>query len=303
MKELAPIALFVYSRLWHTQQTVNSLLKNKLAAQSDLVIFCDGPKNNEQKPKVDEVKQYARSITGFKSVKIYESETNKGLANSIIEGVTRVVNEYGKIIVLEDDLILSEYFLDYMNDALVCYEKEDKVISIHGYCYPLKENLPETFLLKGADCWGWATWKRGWDLFEKDSKKLKSILIEQKLAYKFELNGTVANMRMLNNQINGKVDSWAIRWHASAIINNKLTLYPGKSLVTNIGADGQGTHTKKTDDYLTEVYNKPLRVGNIPIEENSLAFKAFGKYFISIKPNFIKILAKKVLRNLYYKHP
>lgn len=301
MTNPAPIVLFVYNRLWHTQQTVESLMANELADESELIIFSDGAKSSKAAAGVDEVRRYIKTITGFKSVSLFERNENYGLAKSIITGVTEIVNKYGRVIVLEDDMLLSKHFLRYMNDALTVYENEQRVISIHGYCYPLQKKMPDTFFLCGADCWGWATWKRGWDLFEHDSKKLLDELIAKKLAYKFELNGTVANIKMLKNQISGKVDSWAIRWHASAVIKNKLTLYPGISLVNNIGADGMGTHTKKTDDYVTPVSSQKIKVGGIAIEENGEAFNVFGNYFKSIKPNFIKIFLKKILKNNYYK--
>lgn len=164
MNNLAPIALFVYNRPMHTRQTVEALLANELAAESDLIIFADGAKSGKDADAVQEVREYIHSISGFKSIKINEQDTNQGLANSVIAGVTEVVNESGRIIVLEDDMVTSPYFLNYMNDSLEMYKDEDKVISIHGYMYPVKEKLPETFFLQGADCWGWATWKRGYYL-------------------------------------------------------------------------------------------------------------------------------------------
>jgi len=301
MSGTAPIALFVYNRLWHTQMTVESLLANNLAGQSSLIIFSDAPKNENSAAQVIEVRNFIRNITGFKSVEIIERKENFGLAKSIISGVSEVVARFGRVIVLEDDMMLSPHFLQYMNDALKLYENEERVISIHGYCYPVKDKLPSSFFLSGADCWGWATWKRGWDLFEPDSEKLLNRLIEMKLAYKFELNGSVANIKMLKNQISGKVDSWAIRWHASAVIKNKLTLYPGVSLVNNIGADGLGTHSKKTDDYYTEIAKDKIMLEKMPTEENRAAFKAFENYFRSIKPNFIRIFLKNLLKDNYYR--
>ncbi len=151
---LAPITLFVYNRLSHTKQTINALKKNKLAEQSELIIFSDSFKNSDDKKKVNQVREYIRSIKGFKGVEIIERPDNFGLANSIIDGVTRVVNQYGKVIVLEDDLVTSSFFLEYMNNALLCYEDDPQVISIHGYNYPISD-LPEIFFIKGADCWGW----------------------------------------------------------------------------------------------------------------------------------------------------
>ena len=286
MIELAPIALFVYNRLWHTKKTVESLSKNYLAQKSELVIFSDGAKNSSQEENVENVREYVKSIKGFKSVTIIEKDKNYGLANSIIAGVSQVVNEYGKIIVLEDDLVLSDFFLEYMNKALMTYEKSEEVISIHGYCYPVKDNLPETFFLKGADCWGWATWKRGWALFEFDASKLLQEIKDQNIEKEFDFNSSIEYVKMLRNQVNGKIDSWAIRWHASAFLLGKLTLYPGVSLVNNIGIDSSGTHLGTTKKFNTQISSKEIVVQPIPFEESVLAKKAFEEYFRSIKPNF-----------------
>ncbi|HED08606.1 MAG TPA: glycosyltransferase [Ignavibacteria bacterium] len=290
---LSPICLFVYKRYDLTVKTVTSLKENLYANESDLFVFSDAPKNDKDKYLVSEVRKYIKSIDGFKSVKIIEKENNLGLAESIISGVTEVIDQYGKVIVLEDDLLTSKYFLKYMNEALDKYENENNVISIHGYVYPVKNKLPETFFLKGTDCWGWATWKRAWDTFEKNGKKLLDEIIEKKLAYGFDHNGTTNNIKMLKRQIKGEVDSWAIRWHASAFLQNRLTLYPGKSLINNIGMGGESTHLKKTNIYETDIYNKPIELKDIPIEENLYAKKEIEKFFTSIKPNFIKRYYKK----------
>jgi len=165
-KVLAPIVLFVYNRPWHMRQTIEALQKNELAEVSELFIFSDGPKSEADKEKVLEVREYIKTIPGFKSVTLIKRERNIGLAQSIITGVTDVINRYGRIIVLEDDMVTSPYFLKFMNEALEFYKDAEKVVCVHGYIYPIEAKLPETFFLRGADCWGWATWKRGWDLFD-----------------------------------------------------------------------------------------------------------------------------------------
>ena len=175
----APIILFVYNRHEHTKKTIETLQLNHLASENNLYIFFDGYKNENDRIKVEIVRSYVKSISGFKSITIVERKKNLGLAESVITGVNEIINRYGKAIVLEDDLITSPYFLKYMNDALDLYENIDEVVSIHGYIYPVKKELPETFFIRGADCWGWATWKRGWDIFEYDGKKLLSILNEK----------------------------------------------------------------------------------------------------------------------------
>lgn len=295
---LSPICLFVYKRPDLTIKTVTSLKGNLYANEIDLFIFSDAPKNDEDQLLVLEVRKYIKSIVGFKSVKIIERENNLGLAESIISGVTEVINQYRKVIVLEDDLLTSKYFLKYMNEALDKYENENKVINIHGYIYPVKTQLPETFFLRGADCWGWATWKRAWDKFEKNGKNLLNEIIEKKLEFSFDHNGATNNIKMLKRQIKGDVDSWAIRWHASAFLQNKLTLYPGNSLVKNIGMGGDSTHIKKTTVYNTEIFQKPIELKDIAIEENIYAKKEIEKFFVSIKPNFLKRYYKKLKYSL-----
>ena len=199
---LAPIALFVYNRPKHTLFTVESLQKNILANESDLFIFSDAPKNPSQSGLVNSVRKYIHGITGFKSVTIVERDSNKGLANSIIDGVSRICREFGQVIVLEDDMVTSPHFLSYMNEALNIYRYNDTVISIHGYIYPIKSKLPETFFLRGADCWGWATWDRGWNLFEPNGNKLLHELKDKNMVNQFNYNGAFNNIKMLNDQIN-----------------------------------------------------------------------------------------------------
>ena len=168
----APIALFTYNRADKTQRVVESLLKNAEAKFSDLFIFSDGPKTPEKKAGVEENRKYIHTISGFNSVHIIEREKNWGLANSLIAGITEVINKYGKVIVVEDDLILSPYFLQFMNEGLEKYKDDDRVGTITGFVPPIKDKLPETFFLKYFQCWGWATWKRAWDLLEGDARSL-----------------------------------------------------------------------------------------------------------------------------------
>ncbi|KKQ61472.1 MAG: hypothetical protein US81_C0006G0028 [Parcubacteria group bacterium GW2011_GWE2_38_18] len=294
---LSPITLFVYNRPEHTKRTVEALLKNELASQCELFIFSDAPKNEQAKKDVQKVREYIKTISGFKTVTVIERENNFGLAKSIITGVTDIVNKHGKVIVLEDDLIASPYFLKYMNGALDFYEHEEKVISIHGYIYPVSEEMPETFFIKGADCWGWATWKRGWDLFEADGQKLLDELKAKNLTKSFDLGG-YPYTQMLQAQINGLNSSWAIRWYASAFLRDKLTLYPGKSLISNLGFDDSGTHTGSTNAFKTALTEKPITIGQIPISENLSALNLIKKYFNSPK---MRLLSLSIKLKYYFK--
>jgi hypothetical protein len=289
----APVVLFVYNRPDHAHRTVDALKQNLLSEESHLTVFSDAPKSEAQAEKVREVRQYIRQIVGFKSVTIIERESNFGLARSIIDGVTTVVNKYGRIIVLEDDIVTSPYFLRYMNEALELYQNEENVISIHGYSYPVKEKLPETFFLKGADCWGWGTWKQGWNLFEADGTKLLHELKARKLEQRFDFNGTYNYTRMLKEQITGKNDSWAVRWYASALLNDKLTLNPGQSLVQNIGTDNSGIHCGETNNYRTGVATEPINLVRLRPEEDKNALTIFQNYFNSIRlPFYMRLLRK-----------
>ncbi|HZX59544.1 MAG TPA: glycosyltransferase, partial [Mucilaginibacter sp.] len=169
MQNLAPIALFVYNRPEHTRRTLAYLQKNLLADESRLFIFSDGPKNEADKAKVEEVRQLVKEATGFKSVKVFEKDENLGLANSIISGVTKLVNEYDKVIVFEDDLLSSPYTLQYFNEALTRYVNDIEVMHIGAYMYDLPDKkLPEAFFYRAATSWGWATWARAWKYFEPD---------------------------------------------------------------------------------------------------------------------------------------
>jgi len=300
----APVALFVYKRPEHTQKVLESLQKNSMAKETDIFIYCDGPKNKEDREKIDQVTQLFNGVKGFSSITLRTNPVNKGLAGSIIDGVSERLRYSDKIIVLEDDIVTSKYFLEYMNKALYLYEKKEEVISIHGYVYPGIKNLPESFFLRGADCWGWGTWRRGWDIFEPDGEKLLKQLQESDDLNDFSFNNSYPYLQMLKDQISGKNNSWAIRWYASAFLKQKLTLYPGRSLVKNIGFDGSGTHcgidgTLKCDFNDQEFIN----LKKIECIENKDARRKFEQYFNSNNKrrlfqklkDFIKVISIKAV--------
>lgn len=294
----APVALFVYNRLQHTKRTLDALKENRYSDVTDLTVFSDGPKSETDSDAVKSVRHYIRQLTDFRSVKLVERKSNLGLANSIISGVSAMCKQYGSVIVLEDDLVTSPYFLSYMNDTLRLYRDNDKVISVHGYVYPVHGVLPETFFLRGADCWGWATWKRGWDLFEPDGRKLLAQLEGKALEDDFNFGGSYDYMGMLRAQIAGKNNSWAIRWYASAFLQEKLTLYPGRSLIHNIGNDGSGTHCGRTDVFSVTVADMPVEVGNISVAENPSARASVTEYFRSIQLTWSDRVKNKIMHLL-----
>jgi len=295
----APIVLFVYARPDHTRRTVEALLANPEAAESDLIVFSDAAKTSEKYLSVEEVRHYIETVEGFRSITVYHRTYNYGLAKSIIEGVTQVLHNYDTVIVLEDDMVTSPYFLDYMNEGLKRFAGDDRVISIHGYVYPVASSLPETFFLRGADCWGWATWQRGWALFNSDGQFLLSELKRQKLLKAFDFNGAYGYSNMLKGQINGTNDSWAIRWYASAFLANKLTLYPGHSLVHNIGNDSSGTHCGESSVLDVMLASQPIDLSVVSVEHSVNAAQAFEHFFRESRSPKRKLISHLFPANQY----
>ncbi len=286
MKQTAPIALFAYRRRDHLDATVQSLLGNAEASRTALTIFCDGAKGDQDRADVAAVKAYAAQVTGFASVEVVERPRNYGLAASIIDGVSAMLARHERVIVVEDDLLVSPHFLAYMNDGLERYAEDARIASIHAYIYPLARPMPETFFLRGADCWGWATWRRAWEHFNPDGKALLAQLQARGLTRDFDYGGVASFTEMLANQIVGHNNSWAVRWHAACFLDGLLTLYPGRSLVHNIGNDGSGTH--RSDDaaghFGHEVATTRVTVGPIVVEESATAREAVAAYFRRARP-------------------
>ena len=270
----APIVLFVYNRPWHTCQTVAALQKNENASESDLFIYADGAKSEQDWDKVNQVRKYIKSINGFKSVNIALSDNNKGLANSIVNGVTEVINKFGKVIVLEDDIVTSPGFLKYMNEALNLYEKEEKVMHISGYFSPVITKLPETFFYNQTSCWGWATWERAWNYFNSNANYLYNEIIKQNKTKEFNIDDSYPFLSQLEANINGNLYTWAIKWHASVFLNHGLCLHPNKSLVQNIGHDGTGENSLNSNNYYIKTLADNIPVSKIPLKESKKARKA-----------------------------
>ena len=274
----APVAVFAYKRADHLRRSLDSLAANPLASQTDLSLFCDGPRQPADAAAVAEVREVAGSVRGFANVSTVFRPFNFGLAKSIIAGTSEVLERHGRVIVVEDDLLVSPHFLSYMNDGLERYADAEEVASIHAYCLPIDAGLPETFFLRGADCWGWATWSRAWKDFEADGAALLGRLRERRLEHAFDLDGSYPFTRMLEDQVAKRNDSWAIRWHASTFLKNRLTLHPGASLVTNIGLDSSGEHCGTTPSLSGLLTDAPVRVGGAPLQESHIAREAFKAF-------------------------
>lgn len=298
----APIVLFVYNRPAHTRLTVEALLKNDLSTESDLTIYSDAPKSEAHAGPVKEVREYIRQIEGFKSITIIERDVNFGLSDSIIDGVTSTVNKNGRVIVLEDDIVVTPYFLSFMNAALETYAGDDKVMHVSGYMFPVGDvGLPETFFLRMSSCWGWSTWARAWENFEPDGEKLLNIIHQRKLEYEFDVQGAVDYVIMLQNQVSGVVDSWAVRWYASVFLNSGLCLHPGQSLLRNVGHDGTGIHCVTNNVYDVEVAVREPLVNRQKIEESSIALEAVKQFNRSLKPPLHIRIFEKCARILMHR--
>lgn len=297
---MAPIVLFAYNRPLHLRRTVEALVANDGAAESTLIVYSDGARDAKASRSVEEVRTYLKTVKGFRSVRVIERAENCGLARSIMEGVTEVVREFGTVIVLEDDHLTAPSFLRFMNDGLAMYAHDDSVISIHGYSYPTKQPLPDLYFMRGADCFGWATWKRGWDVFNPDTAALRNAVLNGGEVDQFTFNNSFPYIRIFDEDIRGVRRSWAIRWYASAFLAGKFTLYPGRSLVQHIGNDGSGTNMGGTDVFRTELSTEPVRMSRIPIQESAEARKAWEEFFWSIRPGLVRRIYGGMKRELSY---
>ena len=281
----APIILFVYNRPIHTLRTLEALAQNDLAQESELFIYSDASKKNstnQEKEKVEQVRQVVKQQKWCLKVSIIEALVNKGLAKSISGGVTEVIKKYGKVIVLEDDIVPNKGFLKYMNNALELYKNDEKVFGISGGAFPTnKEVNMNTFFLPIMSSWGWATWQRAWQNIVFDASLLiqqlekKNITVQQ---YNF---GELPYYQMLTAQAEGKIDSWAVCSYATLVLNSAYFLFPKYSLIQNIGFDSSGTHSQSSDDiFFGNVLQKEyLEIDKIDVNTNNEGTKAVEKAF------------------------
>ncbi|TWR30367.1 glycosyltransferase family 2 protein [Mucilaginibacter pallidiroseus] len=287
MNSPAPIALFLYNRPDHARETIAYLQKNELAQESPLFIFCDAAKTAVDYQAVAGVKELAKTVTGFKSVEIIERESNLGLANSIISGVSKLISEYGRVIVFEDDLVSSPYALKFFNDALDNYADQEKVMHIGAYMFDLDDkSLPETFFSRVAFSWGWATWARAWQHLETDVDRLMAQFDAQKI-HEFSAEGSMNFWKQMQDFKARKNNSWAIRWYASVFLKGGLTLNPSQSLIHNIGHDGSGTHSNIENTYQVQLAVKPVTYFPSQIIESREAFQSIKRFFKNRKGSLL----------------
>lgn len=281
--DLAPIALFVYARPSHTRKTLEALQNNKLAEKSMLYIFSDGPKaeaNDKTLGKISEVRSLIRKQQWCKQVQIIEADNNRGLAKSIIEGVSQVVNKHGRVIVLEDDLETSPGFLKYMNNALALYQNESRVFQVSGFMVRNSPWVAKTGFLRVSTSWGWATWQRAWKHYQSDAESLLRE-VELKGQSEFNLDDFSFHYDELKRNINGDLNTWAVRWYASIFLKDGLCLYPKRTLVRNHGFDGSGIncHNDGTKYHRDLSLAKSIDVNPLQPKENAQYLNAMQSHY------------------------
>lgn len=298
----APVVVFAYTRLEHLKKTLYSLEKNLFARESDIYIYSDAAKTPDEEEKVIEVRKYIdefQKTSVFCNVFVTKADKNKGLACSVIDAVSDIINRFGNVIVVEDDLCVTSDFLEYMNRALDYYEKNENIWSISGYTAflpSLREYEYDVYLSYRGSSWGWATWKNRWNKVDwnvSDFEKLK----KNKRAIKKLNRGGEDMFKMLSRQMEGKIDSWAIRWCYQQSKENMYTIYPKYSKVLNNGLDGSGEHCCVTDTYNTVVSDKRIELCE-PLLNKAL-LKEFRNVYASNLTVLDKIkifIKKKILR-------
>lgn len=297
-EKISPIVIFVYNRLSHTKRTLEALQRNDLADLSDLIIFSDGARDADSEA-VNEVRAYIKEVQGFKSVKIFESEKNNGLASSIINGINKVLKRYESVIVLEDDIVTSKYFLSYMNMALTYFKDKSMVWHINGWGHPIGSDLESDFYLtRMMICWGWATWREKWSHFSKDITELESVFdSKMKKGFNLEIDNLFWNQVELNKQ--GKLNTWAIFWYAAIFKNNGLCLSPIKSFVENIGFDGSGVNCDKASIAQSKLNdNYKFSFDSVALHESYENYQKIQRYYLDQrrKPSFVARVKNKIIR-------
>lgn len=308
MAHLAPIVLFCYNRPWHTEQTLEALSRNELADQSTLYIYCDGPKSDasdEQRQKIAAVRQVVRKRQWCKEVHIVEAEKNKGLANSIIDGVTDVVNRHGKVFVLEDDLVSSPYMLRFVNQALDYYEEYAGVFSISVNRPPLsKMEIPGDYTYDVFACLrsystGWGTWKDRWNKVDWSMDEFDRCKTDPNMLHALNRMGEDF-APMMQMQEDGLIDSWAVRFSFAHFKHHAVAILPCKSYVTNIGFDGTGTHSGTVantfENDLSQSVENP-RLLDLVYEDDRIINAFYSSFYPKRRPLWqraINFIARKV---------
>lgn len=294
---LAPILLFVYNRPEHTTQLINSLINCEMSDSSELFVFIDAPKKDANKidiQKNEAVIKIINNIKHFKKITIYKNEINKGVDKSIMDGVTKIINLYGKVIVLEDDLIVAIFFLKYMNWALNTYELNKRIYSVNGFMFPVETLKKGIVLLPYIRPWGWATWKDRWQTFSFDEDNRTIISECTELKQLFDVPSCEFPEMLINEK-----ECWDINWYFYVFKHNGLNVFPTQTLVKNNGFDGTGVHCPNSP--LLQNFNPNIQLSLTEESTLDLVFyKSYFEYFKNTENNRkhkLKIWAQKIIFN------
>ncbi|MFM7549454.1 MAG: glycosyltransferase family 2 protein [Cyanobacteriota bacterium] len=271
------VAVFAYRRPVHLARVLRALRVQLKVTPLPVHLFLDGPRGDDDLPAVQGCRNVAEQAARGLELQLHAATVNRGLYSALTEGVWAVLERHPRLIVLEDDILTSRHFLRYMLDGLDVYADEPRAAAIHGYTPPIPAELPDTFFLGGADCWGWATWRDRWNLFRSDAAAMAAEIRERGLADDFDLGGRVPNLQLLDARAAGRSGSWAICWHASCFLADRYTLHPGRSLVRNIGLDHSGEHCVPSANLEAVLTQRPLHVQRQSVEENPLIVEAFSR--------------------------
>lgn len=276
---MSPICLFVYKRVETTRLMLESLLACPECKESEIYIFMDEARNDEEAGDVEKVRALFDNLQGFKQVHPYPARMNKGMANSIIDGVSKVLETHEDVIVLEDDLVVSPDFLTFMNAALSTYRDRKDIWSISGYTPQLEElnNVDKNavFLVPRAQCWGWASWRDRWEKVDWDVSDFDRLARRKELREAFDRGGNDL-FRTLEMERRERIESWAVRWAYAASKNKMLTVNPTQSKVQNIGLKSSQSHVGWHDErHNVELYGNSTTLDpNVQLDEKlALAFK------------------------------
>lgn len=296
-RSLAPIVLFAYNRREHLEQTVLSLQANYLAQESELVVFSDGPKSRNDENKVAEVRLFLRGIQGFKSVSVVERKSNFGLAASIVDGVSQIVKKSGKVIVLEDDIVTSPYFLNYMNDALDFYQDDPDVWHISGFSPDIGQDVPEHYFIMPTTCWGWGTWSGRWQYLNMDVQTLiKEVSGKSKKIFNYA--GVDYYSHLLMNA-SGKMQTWAVFWYATCYLNHGFSLHPRESFSANIGHDGSGENCNENQAYQVKLAESYDGVFPHAVHEKPWIKKRYIKFYRLKKLRTLKTIMSRFFHGFF----
>lgn len=291
--QLAPVALFIYKRASHTQKSLESLSRCNQFSKTPVYVFCDGAKSIDDENSVQQARDVVKQ-QNWPNLTIIERTENWGLAKSIIAGVTELCERYGRVIVLEDDLEVAPYFLDYMNAALDKYADTEQVMQVSGYMFPVELNTDtDSIFLPFTTSWGWATWSRSWIHFDPEAKGYASLRNDTTRKKSFDLDGSYPYFRALEQQQRGKLNSWAVRWYLSVFIKHGLVLYPKYTLVRNNGFDGTGTNWKARESGLmAELQNTLVRTFPKHTIVHEESYKTIVSYLRRYNNPFLKFLRR-----------